>query len=373
MSVAAVAQARRRRLAQVMREAGLEHLLLFGNAWQNDYLRYAADFGILEGEGVALVGRDGSVTLWLDDELEAERAGVEAPDLEVRATSRLVEDVNGVLGQLGNAALGLAPRRHMPVGIAASVPPGHADATGLVDRLLMVKTAEELDAIRRAAHLADEGYAVFCRAARAGRKDYELVAETEAFFRANGVDDNFMLIGSGGPELRGMTPPSGRVLRDGDHVITELTPCVDGYYVQICRTLVLGEPNPVQQKAFDLFHRSMMAGIEAVRPGATAADIAKAENDVFRADGLGDYVTDRYTRVRGHGLGLFPDTKPHILENVDTPIEAGMVLIVHPNTFHPEAGYLVLGDAMIVGDDGPEILTTTPRKLFSTSRLGELA
>lgn len=360
-----VAAVRLQRLTEAMAKAGLDHVALFGNAWQNDYLRYAADFGILEGEGIALVGRDGSVTLYLDDRMEAERAGVECPDLTVETTSDLVRAVSEALARSGNRHVALAPGRHMPAGIAAvGAEHGFDDATALIDRLLMVKATEELDAIRRAAHLADEGYAVFCRSAVAGCADYELVAETEAFFRAAGVDDNFMLIGVGGPEVRGMTPPSGRVLAPGDMVTTELTPCVDGYYVQICRTLVVGDPSPVQQEAFDLFHRAMAAGIDAVAPGVTASDIARAENAVFRAAGLGDYVTSEYTRVRGHGLGLFPDTKPHILEDVDTVIEPGMVLIVHPNTYHPRSGYMVLGDSLIVGPKGPEVLTTTPRRLF---------
>jgi len=73
---------------------------------------------------------------------------------------------------------------------------------------------------------------------------------------------------------------------------------------------------------------------------------------VFRRYGLGEYVTKRYTRVRGHGLGLFVDTRPHILEDVETPIEENMTIVVHPNTYHPEVGYLVLGDAVIVTADG---------------------
>ena len=206
----------------------------------------------------------------------------------------------------------------------------------------------EVDAIRRACKVADEGYAVFRDAARPGRADYELIAETEAFFRSKGVDDNFQIIGVGGPEVRGMAPPSGKKLKRGDMVTTELTPCVDGYYAQICRTLVVGEPNAEQNKAFALYREAMEAGIAAVRDGVTAADIARAENEVFRREGLGDYVTDQYTRVRGHGVGLFADTKPHILEDVTTRIDAGMTLIVHPNTYHPVVGYLVLGDVVAV-------------------------
>ena len=94
----------------------------------------------------------------------------------------------------------------------------------------------------------------------------------------------------------------------------------------------------------------MIAGIAKVRSGVTAADVARAENDVFRKYGLGDYVTSRYTRVRGHGLGLMPDMKPAILEDVDIELKPGMTIIVHPNTYHPEAGYLVLGDVVVVGE-----------------------
>ena len=138
-------------------------------------------------------------------------------------------------------------------------------------------------------------------------------------------------------------------------VTTELTPCVDGYYAQICRTLVVGEANADQKAAHALWRESMEAGIAVVRDGVTAADIARAENDVFRAHGLGEYTTSEYTRVRGHGLGLFVDTKPHILEDVTTRIDAGMTLIVHPNTYHPVVGYMVLGDSVVVTEDGCEV------------------
>jgi Xaa-Pro aminopeptidase len=231
----------------------------------------------------------------------------------------------------------------------------------------MGKLDSEIAAIRKASKLADAGYKVFMQAARPGRADYELVAEAEAFFRANGVDDNFQIIGVGGPEVRGMAPPSGKRLKRGDLVTTELTPCVEGYYVQICRTLVVGEPSADQLAAFAIWREAMEAGIAVVRDGVTAADIARAENDVFRKHGLGDYVTSEYTRVRGHGMGLFADTKPHILEDVTTRIEENMALIVHPNTYHPVVGYLVLGDALIVTRTGCDVLTKTPRELFSAA------
>lgn len=360
------AHIRSERLQRVMGEAGLDALLLYGNAWQNDYLRYAADFGILEGEGIALVVRGGEATLYLSHAMEAERASVECPDLRIIHCADLVAELSSALDRLGNSRIAAGPKRHLPYGLASR---SHRfdDATALVDQLLMVKAAEELDWVRKAAVVADEGYEVFRQAARAGRPDYALIAEVEAFFRARGVDDNFMIIGSGGAEVRGMAPPSGRILQPGDMVTTELTPCVGGYYAQICRTLVVGEPSDAQRNAFAVFSKALEAGIAAVKPGVTAADVARAENDVFRCYGLGDYVTSEYTRVRGHGIGMFPDTKPHVLEDVDTVLQENMSIIVHPNTYHPVVGYIVLGDSLIIRSDGAENLSRTPRDLFSGS------
>jgi Xaa-Pro dipeptidase len=363
-----IAEQRRKRLIDAMGESGLDVLLVYGNAWQGDYLRYATDFGILEGQALAIVRGDGHVTLYVDSVLEADRAALDCPGIEVVHAADLLGEVDAALDRLRNRSMGAAPARLIPHRIAKRA--GElklTDETGFIDRLLMKKLSGEIDAIRKASRLADEGYKVFMQAARPGRADYELIAEAEAFYRAHGVDDNFQIIGVGGVEVRGMAPPSGKTIKRGDMVTTELTPCVDGYYAQICRTLVVGEASAEQKAAHALWRESMEAGIATVRDGVTAADIARAENDVFRKHGMGQYCTSEYTRVRGHGMGLFADSKPHLLEEVTTRIEAGMALIVHPNTYHPVVGYMVLGDGVAVTKDGCEVLIHTPRELFSVA------
>ena len=361
----ALAQERRRRLLAAMAEAGIDAMVLYGNAWQGDYLRYAADFGILEGHGIALISSDGSTELFLDSATEAERAEAETLGATIHFAADIARAVGARLDRIANHRLAAAPRRFLPGTLADD---GRsfalADGTALVDRLLMHKLPAEIATLKRAARLADDAYAVFRAAAKAGRRQYELVADIEAYLRSRGCPDNFMIIGSGGKDVLGMTPPSERRIAAGDLVTTELTPAIEGYFVQICRTLVVGKASDAQRRAFDVFREALEAGIAAVRPGATAADVARAENDVFRKYGLGDYVTSKWTRVRGHGLGLFCDSKPHLLEDVDTPLVPGMALIVHPNTYHPEAGYIVLGDAVVVTEQGVEVLATTPRELF---------
>jgi Xaa-Pro aminopeptidase len=361
-----VAEERRQRLAAAMAEAGLGHLVLYGNAWQGDYLRYGADFGILEGHGVALIATaDATAELFLDSATEADRAEREVPDVKISFAADIGRAVGARLDRLGKAQIGAAPRRFVPHWLAAAER-GFAltDATSLVDKLLMHKTPGEIAAIRRAAEIADDAYGVFRSAVRPGRRQFEIVADIEAHLRSVGCPDNFMIIGSGGKDVLGMAPPSERRIAIGDLVTTELTPAVDGYFAQICRTLVVGKASEPQRRAFAVYAEALEAGIAAVRPGVRAADVARAENDVFRKHGLGEYTTSQWTRVRGHGMGLFADSKPHILEDVSTVLEPGMALIVHPNTYHPDAGYIVLGDAIVVTEHGADVLCRTPRELF---------
>jgi Xaa-Pro aminopeptidase len=352
-------------LCRAMEAADIDGLLLYGNNWHADYLRYASDFGIVEGQGLALFERDGSVTLLLDDPNEAERARAETAH-EVVWARDLVGSAKSLLLRGGNRCVAAAPYHLLPYGVARHAAELRlSDGGKLIEQLLMDKRAEEHVHVRRAATLADRGYEIFRTAARPGRKDYELIAEIERFFRSEGVAENFMIIGVGGREVRGMAPPSGKTLKEGDLVTTELTPCVDGYYAQICRTLVVGQPSELQLKSFGVFQEALDAGLKAVRAGVTASDVARAENDVFRQYGLGQYVTSEYTRVRGHGIGLFPDQKPHVLEEVAIPLTANMTIIVHPNTYHPDVGYLVLGDTIIVTPDGHEALSAMPRVLIA--------
>ncbi len=360
-----LADERRRRLLQAMAEAGIAEMVLYGNAWQGDYLRYAADFGILEGHGIAVVSADGTTELFLDSATEAERAEAEVPGARIHLATDIARAVGARLDRVANHHLAAAPRRFVPNWLAdRSRSFALEDGTALLDTLMMHKLPAEIAVLRRAAQVADDAYAAFRHTVKPGRRQYELVADIEAYLRGRGCPDNFMIIGSGGKDVLGMTPPSERRIAPGDLVTTELTPALEGYFVQICRTLVVGKASDAQRRAFDLFREALEAGIAAVRPGATAGDVARAENDVFRKYGLGDYTTSKWTRVRGHGLGLFCDSKPHLLEDVETPLVPGMALIVHPNTYHPEAGYIVLGDALVVTERGAEVLCKTPRELF---------
>jgi Xaa-Pro dipeptidase len=361
----AIHEVRAARLARVVADQGWDGLVLYGNAWQCDYLRYATDYVCIKGNAIAVSMKDGETRLFVESPLEAGRAETECPWLDVSWSTDAVTAAAAFLDGLGNRKLASAPATLMPYGlIQGRRGAAREDAGDAIDELLLAKADIELDAIRHACGFADRGYQVFMDACRPGRAEYEVVADVEAFFRAEGCPDNFMIMGSGGQEVRGMTPAGERRLQIGDLVTTELTPCVDGYYAQLCRTLVIGEPSQAQLSAHDVYLEAEAAGIGILRAGVTASEVARAENDVFRRHGLEKYTTNAYTRVRGHGVGLFVDSKPHILEDVHTVLPAGATVTVHPNTYHPDVGYMVLGDTSIVTEDGSEGLIGTPRKLL---------
>src|SRR6266487_7078825 len=113
-----LAEERRQRLAAAMAEAGVAQMVLYGNAWQGDYLRYAADFGILEGHGIAVVSADGATELFLDSATDAERAEAETQGIGIHFAGDIVGAVAARLDRVANHRLAAAPRRMLPSALA---------------------------------------------------------------------------------------------------------------------------------------------------------------------------------------------------------------------------------------------------------------
>src|SRR3989442_6162088 len=132
---------RKQRLLVAMAEAGIDMLLVYGNAWQGDYLRYATDFSALEGQALALVRSDGHITIYLDSPLEVDRAEIDCPDIEVVHAPSLIADVDGVLDRFRNQRIGSAPGRLMPRRLAARAKDLNlSDQTAFLDQLLLAQT-----------------------------------------------------------------------------------------------------------------------------------------------------------------------------------------------------------------------------------------
>ncbi|WP_396657661.1 M24 family metallopeptidase [Microbacterium sp.] len=361
---------RRAKLRAAMAEAGLDALLAYAPAWRRENVRYLTDTAIGGAAAFVLLTHDDSTAFStrLADITPLRRSGW-VSRAEVVALPE-VEALSEALRAAGVRRIGVGHLELLPLGferaIREAVPDAEiVSATRLFDAARMVKSEWELRRMREAARVSDAAWQTFVAVLEPGIAEYEIVAAVESEIKRLGAEDNFMLIASGRDEVLGMTPPSRRRVELGDMVRTELTPQTGGYWLQICRSVTVGPPSADQQRSFELFHEAAEAGVAAVRPGVTAHEIAVAENDVFRKHGYGEYCSDRWTRVRGHGLGLHLDEFP-IIEGNHTVIPEGATFIIHPNTFTPIAGYHVFGDQVVVTADGAEQLVQTERRLFSS-------
>lgn len=107
-----LAEQRRQRLRQACAAAGIRTLVVYGNAWTCDYLRYATDFAPLEGHALALVGPEG-IRLLLEVRSEAARARAETRGLEVQWAPDFHAAAREAIAAAGSET-GHAPAAHFP-------------------------------------------------------------------------------------------------------------------------------------------------------------------------------------------------------------------------------------------------------------------
>jgi Xaa-Pro dipeptidase len=240
------------------------------------------------------------------------------------------------------------------------------DVTGPFQRLRLVKSEEEIEWLRRASALTDDAILAVAEASVPGVSEIELVAAGEAAYRRKGGLPRIMFLRSMAmDEPNGCLPaqnPSTRLLQRGDVVITELSASYWGYTGQIQRVIFVGaEPAPEWSRMFEVARESYFAIAEALRPGATEADVLRAAEPIREA---GYTIYDDLV----HGYGV--DIQPPIVDReqfADPPSEpgqsfaAGMAIVIQPNPVTPDERMgLQLGGLTVVRNGGAEALHSVP-------------
>jgi Xaa-Pro dipeptidase len=335
---------------QTMRERGLQTLLVFDSGRHNflrmNYVAYLTDFISVGPETLLLIPLEDEPTLFLSPVWDIPRALEESWVLDVRP----FKEFRSRLPKLGGKA-GLMGREAMHVDlheeIAKSLPEPPVNAKDIIENMARCKSEFELERLRRAATIADAGVSALHEEAHVGLKEYELAAIVEYRMRSLGAEDNFGMVVANSHN-QALHPPTDRVVQPGDIVIGEITPCIGGLFVQICRTMVLGEPPPVVREKYAILKTAMGLGMEAAKTGAPAGAIAAAINGAFIEAGYEQYCRPPFMRVRGHGLGCGSFAPGSLEDNNQTRLEEGMTFIIHPNQYLPETGYLTLGDTVVM-------------------------
>ena len=265
---------------------------------------------------------------------------------------------------LHNATIGVAGSDTLPWSVHRQLAENFPDVTWqpadeIMGAIRMVKSPGEIAALRRASKIGSQATEAMLERAEAGVSHGEIVAAgMEVLVTQGGILYNsFMSSGCGGNNPRSVansfpTWGSDEVLEDGDWFHVGISGVVDGYYFDHARSKPICQPTAEQIRVFEAPIVAVQAAIDCIRPGVTAADVARAGLDALEAQG---FSLEGAFKGFGHGVGMGWDS-PWVIESDKTMLQKDMVLCVERSVRH--MGYL--GDfeeTVLVTDDGAELLT----------------
>lgn len=226
--------------------------------------------------------------------------------------------------------------------------------------LRAVKDAAEIDALRRAGAAADASFAQLIALPFAGRREIEVAADIDRLLVANGHDaPAFHIVGSGPNSASPHHEPGDRVIADGDVVVLDFGGALDGYYSDITRTVVVGEPGERHREIHAIVHAAQQAAFEAVRPGVTAESVDAAARRVIEQAGYGD----RFIHRTGHGIGREIHEPPYIIQGNGAVLEPGMTFSDEPGIYLDGDFGVRIEDQVVVTAVGAERLNLADRAL----------
>jgi Xaa-Pro aminopeptidase len=354
------------KVRQGMRDKGLQTLLVFDSGRHNflrmNYVAYLTDFINVGPETMLILPLEEAPVLYLAPVWDIARAQEESWVLDIRPFkdfwSKLAH-LTGKVGIVGREALSAGLHDE----IAKSLGQAPVNAKDIIENISRCKGEFELARLKRAASIADAGVQALHDEAQPGLKEYELAAIVEYRMRSLGAEDNFGMVVANSHN-HALHPPTDRVVQPGDIIIGEITPCIGGLFVQICRTMVLGQPAPVVQEKYAILKKAMGLGMEAAQTGAPASAIAAAINGTLTDAGYEKYCRPPFMRVRGHGLGCGSSAPGNLEDGNQTRLEQGMTFIIHPNQYIPETGYMTLGDTVVMTAQKAEALTRSSWDIY---------
>lgn len=257
------------------------------------------------------------------------------------------------------------------------------------------KEPAEIGKLRRACDAVHAGHEAVLATLRDGVTELELAAAVENAHRLAGhegvffirLPDFFMSRGpiGAGPNLSkisgvvytitgvGLSPavpagPSRRPIARGETVVVDIPTLVEGYHADQTRTYCIGEAG----EAIHALYADLTAVadhlIGAVRPGMTGRDVCRMAQR--KAEALGrtrefmSFGAGKASRILGHGIGLELNEPPILSEHDTSAIPGGCVIALDLHMMSGEGGVVKLEDMVLVGEEGNEILTKTPRRLF---------
>ena len=291
---------------------------------------------------------------------------IEHADDVVAATAALLGQAvpHGRIGLLGVDTLAFSWHAAIQAAIDGRLEP-HDD---LGWRLRLVKSPAEQALLRAASEIGSVAVEAVMTSCVAGATEAEAAAAGIAIVVAAGAALHGISISSGPyahhyAQSQPAPYDARRPLVAGDMARVDLYGSVDGYLFDFGRSRVVSRaPDADQRALLDAVRETTLAGLEAVRPGATVGDIGLAcdrhwgETELVRR-GL---ATPTGFAAWGHSTSLCWE-EPWVTAGSDVVLEPGMCLCIEKRQPVPGVGGANFEETILVTADGYELLTTAPR------------
>jgi Xaa-Pro aminopeptidase len=364
-------KARWTRAASLMEAQGIDAL----------FLMKPANLAYLTGDGrpcaLGLLTRSGRCVVSVPaSDLPSVRAASTATELRAfRSEEEMFHGFRDVLKELGLAQATIALEKNFFDAALYEVFKAHilpsatvVSATPVLSRLRMLKEPAEVECLNAAARVADEGMAAAVKAIRAGVRETEVAGEAEYAMRKAGAVGwtSATYVASGWRSAMAHGPASLKAIEPRDVVQVHLAPSVQGYTVDLCRTILVGRSPEEAKAALQAYVLAQEAGIAAASPGAPLMGVDEAMADTLKAHGFGD----AFLRPVFHGVGIEHEEAPipgghaviHGEQKVEN-VEAGMILAIGNCGIYRESFGVRAEDTVWVSPDGPVPLTRHPKIL----------
>ncbi|MCC7153199.1 MAG: aminopeptidase P family protein [Bryobacterales bacterium] len=234
---------------------------------------------------------------------------------------------------------------------------------GLVERLRMVKSEDEIRQIQDSVQVAAKAYARSLRAFRPGMTEKDLAAEIDHQVRKAGAEGPaFETIVAAGP--RSALPhakPTSQSIRTNQILLIDMGASLNGYASDMTRVVHTGTPGRKARSLYNAVLEAQLAAIDCIRPGIRAAQVDAVARRVLKEH----HLDKAFQHSTGHGLGLEIHENPRLGKKDETPLESGMVVTVEPGAYLEGFGGVRIEDTVLVTKTGVEVLTPAAKELLA--------
>ncbi|MEM8750758.1 MAG: Xaa-Pro peptidase family protein [Pseudomonadota bacterium] len=205
------------------------------------------------------------------------------------------------------------------------------EASDVVHQLRVIKSAEEIKYIRKAAHMADDALDAAIKHTRAGADEGKILAAMQGVIFEQGGDyaGNEFIIGSGEDALLCRYKSGRRKLSKNDQLTLEWAGASAHYHAAMMRTLIVGKPKPEHEKLFTAARDALLAVEAAMVPGNTFGDVFAAHAKVMDAAGLSRHRLNACGYSLGARFAPCWMDGPMFYSNNPAVIEPNMSLFAH--------------------------------------------